>query len=64
MISFKELKQRLFHPYYIIHFIYGSCYVVIRLIQLWKTQSINLQVKNKFQKRQRERENLIRCLGN
>ncbi|CEI85835.1 hypothetical protein RMCBS344292_00285 [Rhizopus microsporus] len=43
MISFKELKQRLFHPYYIIHFIYGSCYVVIRLIQLWKTQSINLQ---------------------
>lgn len=47
MTSFTELRQRLFHPYYIAHFIYGVIYVVLRSSQLWKTHSIDLQVNER-----------------
>ncbi|KAG1459103.1 hypothetical protein G6F56_006238 [Rhizopus delemar] len=38
MTSFGELRQRLLHPYYIAHFIYGFVYIVFRSNQLLKTQ--------------------------
>lgn len=51
MTSFTELRQRLFHPYYIVHFIYGVIYVIMRSSQLWKTHSIDLQVNERKRKR-------------
>jgi hypothetical protein len=46
MTSFSELRQRLLHPYYMLHLIYGGYYVITRLNQLIKGQSINFEVGN------------------
>jgi methionine synthase II (cobalamin-independent) len=43
MTNFSELRQRLFHPYYILHMCYGVYYVIARSIQLIKGQSINFE---------------------
>ncbi|KAI8078690.1 uncharacterized protein BX664DRAFT_342490 [Halteromyces radiatus] len=34
MTSLQELRQRLFHPYYVLHFVYGSFLVFYRLFHL------------------------------
>lgn len=43
MTSFGELRQRLLHPYYILHLIYGVVYVIMRLKQLLKGETISFE---------------------
>lgn len=43
MTSFGELRQRLLHPYYVLHFVYGVVYVVGRIHQLIKGQTISFE---------------------
>lgn len=43
MASFGELRQRLLHPYYVLHLVYGVVYVVIRINQLIKGQTISFE---------------------
>ncbi|KAI7902615.1 uncharacterized protein BX663DRAFT_509870 [Cokeromyces recurvatus] len=43
MTSLSELKQRLFHPHYVLHFIYGIIYIIVRLNYLLKNQLINFE---------------------
>lgn len=43
MTGLGELRQRLLHPYYVLHTIYGLAYVGYRLNQLMAT-SINFEV--------------------
>lgn len=43
MTSFGELRQRLLHPYYVLHLVYGVVYVVVRINQLIKGQTISLE---------------------
>lgn len=43
MASFGELRQRLLHPYYVLHLVYGVVYVIIRINQLIKGQTISFE---------------------
>lgn len=45
MTGFNELRQRLLHPYYVLHLAYGLAYIVTRSNQLIG-QSFNLEVSN------------------
>lgn len=43
MTSLGELRQRLLHPYYILHLIYGAFYIIMRLNQLIKGETISFE---------------------
>lgn len=44
MTSISELRQRLLHPYYIVHFLYGTFYIVMRLNRMFKEQTLDFDV--------------------
>lgn len=46
MTGLNELRQRLLHPYYVLHTAYGLAYIITRLNQLIGT-AINFEVKKK-----------------
>ncbi|KAK4515414.1 Carbon-nitrogen hydrolase [Mucor velutinosus] len=43
MTSFGELRQRLLHPYYVLHLIYGVVYIISRINQLIKGLAISFE---------------------
>ncbi len=45
MTGLNELRQRLLHPYYVLHTVYGIVYVGTRLNQLLETP-INFEVSH------------------
>lgn len=47
MKGLNELRQRLLHPYYVLHTAYGLSYIITRLNQLIGT-SINFEVRKKI----------------
>lgn len=49
MTGLNELRQRLLHPYYVLHLAYGLSYVVTRSNQLMG-QSFNLEVRSRKKK--------------
>lgn len=53
MTGLNELRQRLLHPYYVLHTAYGLAYIITRLNQLIGT-AINVEVKKKKKKNKRD----------
>lgn len=61
MTSLSELRQRLLHPYYILHLVYGGYYVIARSNQLIRSQSINFEAglsKSRTKKKQKKTKGL------